>query len=369
MQNSAISNQKNKNRNTNIDFIRIIGMFAIIITHLINHGKPFIKFHKYKSEIILLNIFCMWHVSSFGIISGLVGSKTPKFYNLLYLWITVLFYTLLFYITFKKKTTNIFVNSFEKIFYPVIQNKYWYFSSYFGIYPFLSSINIGISSLTRINSQKCIYFMIGIFFIWNSYYNFDSFSLNKGYSPFSLLIFYTLGVYIEKYIFYIQIKKIYRIIISISCFIIFILISLSCFYINIKNSFPKLSERKKNFFRVGIISFPMIVQVFTLIIFIAQIKFNKVLSRIISIFAPLTFDIYLIHENPFIRNNYVKNSFKFLPNNLNLSYIHALIIKKGIVIFFFCFFISYIRNIIFRTLKIKELCIHFENIIIIINYF
>ena len=119
-------------------------MFAIIITHLINHGKAFIKFHKYRTEIILLNIFCMWHVSSFGIISGLVGSKTPKFYNLFYLWIIVLFYTLLFFIIFKQKNISIFRNSSEVIFYPVIQNKYWYFTSYFGIYPFLSFINVGV---------------------------------------------------------------------------------------------------------------------------------------------------------------------------------------------------------------------------------
>ena len=93
------SNSNNKRfRNPNIDFLRISGMIAIVIDHLLYHAGGFKKF-KYQ-ELQLLNIICMWHVCSFAIVSGLVGNKTHKFSNLLYLWILVVFYSFLFYIKF-----------------------------------------------------------------------------------------------------------------------------------------------------------------------------------------------------------------------------------------------------------------------------
>ena len=158
-----------KLRNPNIDFIRIIGMFSIIITHLLNHGGIAGKYRQYK-DIILLNIFCMWHVSSLGVISGLAGNKTHKFSNLLYLWILTLFYSLLFYIKYNKIKSIFNDNNLVIHIFPVILNRYWYFTAYFAIYPFLPFINEGISILPRNNVKKSLYFIIGIFIIWASLY-------------------------------------------------------------------------------------------------------------------------------------------------------------------------------------------------------
>ena len=54
-------------------------MLAIIIHHLIYHGKIINKHPKYKNQINLLIILCFWHVNSFGMISGLVGNNKHKF--------------------------------------------------------------------------------------------------------------------------------------------------------------------------------------------------------------------------------------------------------------------------------------------------
>ena len=83
-------NFNKKERNTGIDLIRMIAMYAIVIDHLIIHGKLIKKYKNYK-ELYLLLIFCFWHINSFAMISGIIGYKTYKYSNLIYLWICVFF--------------------------------------------------------------------------------------------------------------------------------------------------------------------------------------------------------------------------------------------------------------------------------------
>ena len=359
---NLLPKNNNKNlRNPNIDFLRINGMLAIIIHHLIYHGKIINKYPKYKNEINLLIILCFWHVNSFGIISGLVGNNKHKFSNLLHLWIVVEFYSILFYFIYNKYNDGKYTKNIFFILYPVIHRHYWYFTSYFGMYPFLRFINLGVLNIDKIEFKKSIYFMVGIFFLWSSFYE-DKFGQNSGYSPFSLLILYILGTYTMKY-FFIKVSKLYRRLISFISCIIFILSSILCYNININNSYSKYNNTKlKKIFRAGINSFPMIIQVISITMFISQIKFNKYLSRIITFIGPLTFDVYLIHENTYIRNIYIKTIFINTPKDFKLFNIFLLIYKKSFCIFFICAFMAYIRNIIFKFIRIKKLCDIFETI-------
>ena len=64
-----------KRRDPYIDCIRILGMYAIIIHHCLLHGKILQKYGRYK-QLSLMNTFCHWHVSSFALVSGIVGYKT-----------------------------------------------------------------------------------------------------------------------------------------------------------------------------------------------------------------------------------------------------------------------------------------------------
>jgi len=328
-------------------------MIAIIIDHLLYHAGGFKKF-KYK-ELQLLNILCMWHVCSFGIISGLVGNKNHKYSSLLHLWIVVTFYSFLFYIHFYSITNLLSDNNLTTNIFPVISANYWYFTPYFGVYPFLPFINESMTKLSVIQLKKGIYFMIGIFTIWAYIYR-DRFSQQNGHTPFSLLIFYIFGSYIGKNIFYKNNSLIKKIFICFLCFFLFIFISLICYNINNLNIKFKL----KNVFRIEVNSFPMVFQTFCITIFISQIKFHTLISKIISFIGPLTFDVYLIHENPHVRANYIRNALNGAKNNLNLFHTIIFIIKKAIFIFFICIFIAYIRNIIFKIFKIKNICIKFD---------
>ena len=144
--------------------------------------------------------------------------------------------------------------------------------------------------------------------------------MSQGYSSFSLLICYIFGAYRGKYLFYKkeQVFKVFsKILIYSLCLFIFISISLIPLAINI-NMFPEIIPKLKNLFSIRINSLPMIIQTFTIIIFIAQLNINKYISKVITFIGPLTFDVYLIHENPYIKNFRIRNYFIKYPDNLKL---------------------------------------------------
>ena len=89
----------------------------------------------------------------------------------------------------------------DKIFYPMVFNLYWYFTTYFGMYLFLPVINKGISQLSKYEFRLVIMSTLGIFVLWKDYKNMkpDIFRLNGGKSILWFLTFYLTGAYIGKY--------------------------------------------------------------------------------------------------------------------------------------------------------------------------
>ena len=81
-------------------------MYTIVLNHFLVFGNAFRKFSKYKEQLNLLHIFTDWHNNGFALISGIVGYRSNKYSNLLYLWLTVFFYSVgihLYIKIFKRK--------------------------------------------------------------------------------------------------------------------------------------------------------------------------------------------------------------------------------------------------------------------------
>ena len=109
-------------------------------------------------------------------------------------------------------------------------------------------------------------------------------------------------------------------------------------------------------------SFPRVLQTISLSLFILQIKYNKYIAKIISFIGPLTFGVYLIHDNNYIRNNIISSIFSKDPSNLPFISTLELVLIKVFKIFIICCFIDYIRHIIFTTCRIRKICIFLEKI-------
>ena len=354
-------------RNAGIDLVRTLSMLSIITTHILYHGQVMNKYKQYEDELSLLDILTCWNVNSFGLISGIVGFKTNKYSNILYLWFCVSFYSVsiryIFYIIRPLWVIN------SKLLYecfPVIFHKYWYFSKYFGMYLFLPVINKGIFFLNQKELKILTISMFCIFIIWKDTMNpkFDTFCMIKGNSVLWLLILYITGSYIGKY--RINYNGIHKLLFCLFCIFIFVSSSLLT-YIFTKNKITNINNfiliiLKKIFIR-RLNSFPMLLQSISITLLLMQINYSRYISKIISFIGPLTFGVYLIHENCFVRYRIVRIIFKKYSSNIPLKTVIKLIIMSVAKIFSLSIFIDYLRNLLFAILRLKKFLVFFDKII------
>ena len=88
-----------------------------------------------------------------------------------------------------------------KEYYPMIFVRYWYFTSYFGMYLLLPAINKGIAYLSKYEFNLIIISTLSFFSFWRDYKNHsdDVFFLSNGRSITWFLVLYYVGAYIGKY--------------------------------------------------------------------------------------------------------------------------------------------------------------------------
>ena len=356
---------KNKKiRNHGIDFIRILAMYGIIINHIIYKRKTILKFKKFK-QLKLLHILFFWHNNGFIFISGFIGYKTHRYSNLFYLWIWVCFYSVIIHLFYLKYKPQVIIN--DKFYYnlfPIIFRRYWFFTSYFGMYLFLPIINKGISYLNQIELKICFLSILVIFVFWHDIMNIkkDIFKTNKGFSLLWFLIFYITGAYFGKYkIKFSKIKKFYFLLIS---FLIYIL-ACNLYYsiYNYKTNVFNIDFKQKiiiilkNLLTENYDSNLKVIQSISIIFFLLQINYNKYLGKIISSIGTLTFGVYLIHDNNCIREDIINNLFNNENNNISLFSVYSLFMTKALLIFIICIIIDYLRNFLFNLIKIRNICI------------
>ena len=377
---NSIENKKDENipktikaRNPAVDLIRLICMYGIVINHILyGHAKGESKFYRYRSQLKILNIILFWHNDGFGLISGIVGYKTNKYSNLLYLWLYVFFYSVSIHFYFLKFIPNsIIKDSISVEYFPIVYKRYWYFTAYFGMYLFLPVINKGISILTKSELKLVSISFIGIVVFWRKIKNpkNDPFHTHGGYSVIWLLILYIIGGYIGKHrVDYTGAKKL---IYCLICLFIYYFTS-DLFYKSINNRFGNIN----GYYKRKIINLlnqiidedydsPVkVIQSISITLFLLQIKFNKYLSKIISFFGKFAFGIYLLHNNSLIEKYLMPKLFMNDPNNLNLNSTIILVLVKALKIFMICILIDFLRHLIFTILRIRKICILLEKIVI-----
>ena len=360
-----------KKRNPGIDLLRLICMFFVIMDHLFNRGKGLKKYYYHKKKLQIIEGSVFWHNDGFALISGIIGYKSNKYSNLFYLWFYVFFYSvsITFYIQ-KFKPYLINKDDLTQFYFPMIFSRYWYFTSYFGMYLLLPVINKGITILTKSELKLVVISIIGIFVFWRGYKNpnKDIFHLNGGFSVLWLLTLYITGAYIGKHrVDYTGIKKF---IFCLNCIFLFGF-SVYLYYIsNNMELYDRNGYYREKIFKLirqmvtkNYDSMIKVMESISIALFLLQIKYNKYISIIISFLARVAFGIYLIHVNPIIFTRVIPSIFNNEPNNLTLFSTIILFLGKASKIFFLCIFIDYIRLLLFNILRIRKICIVLEQLL------
>ena len=300
---NIINNKKieNKNeRNYGIDLLRIFSMIQVLILHLIDYSvgnkiKPTIK--KYNSTYCLESM-CTCCVNSFALISGVVGYKSYKFRNLIYLWFHIFFYLFILQISYSK-INNIALSNIKIInIFPILINRQWYFNSYFIMYLFVPFLNEGIKNLNKKTFRNIIIFYLFFFSLYdivsilNKTQPFNQ--LNSGYSALWLIILYIIGSYFGKYIINKSVNE-NNIFYSFKWILIFLFSTifnykLHLILINKKNKDFRLTIFKKYTNPV------VLFQSISLLLFFSKLKIKSIFfKKMISFFTPLVFGVLLFH--------------------------------------------------------------------------
>lgn len=192
-------------RNYGIDLLRIISMIFVICHHilmqggLINASEPCSPKYYWFS---FLNILAYCAVDCYALITGYVMcNKKFKLSNLLNLWITVIFWSVVVSCVFfviKPETRS--VSEMVSMFFPVLRGRYWFFTAYVVMYFMTPVLNHIINTLNR-NTYLfffgvcfIVFGLIPVFSLGN-----DVLGINNGLHFSLLIMMYLIGGYIKKY--------------------------------------------------------------------------------------------------------------------------------------------------------------------------
>ena len=181
-----------------------------------------------------------------------------------------------------------------------------------------------------------------------------AFNLNSGYSSLWFIVLYYTGGLIHKYDVF-KIFKNYK----------WLLIYIGCVLISwiIRYAFESLGLIETGF---HLHSFNCYLSPLYFIGSIALFCVFKIMNItksfaifIINFFTPVCFGVYLIHSNSALAPLFFEGKFTFLAQ-LNPNFMIIGIIIMGLGIFISCALIDWIRELIFRKLKIKSRFAKFE---------
>lgn len=301
-----------KNRDSNIELLRIIAMCLIIFHHMaLNTG--IVDGYTVNGNMI------------FGIIGGIGGkigvvifllitvyfsiNKNFSFKKVFILWLQIFCYSVGFMLVFRltgiEKWSKV---DTIKTFFPLAYNQYWFITVYLYILLLAPFINKFLNSLSKENYNKLLAILTIIFAVIPTIF-YSNGLIGSTQTPIGILLF--IYVYIRLYgIKFFENKKLRNIIlICLGYMIVFAIVLIG-----------KKLEQKNIFWSNLFAYYREMNSIFILIPSIALFYIFKEwklrCNKVINYFASISFAVYLFHENNFMRYRLWHNIFgmEFIKN-------------------------------------------------------
>ena len=184
--------------NAGVDLLRVLSMFMVVVLHVLGQGGVLAALTPGTPGWALgwtLESACYCAVDCFGLVSGYVAhSRYFSGRRCVLLWAQVAFYSagiaLLFKLFYPEST------SFRSILaacFPVMSQKYWYFTAYFTLIFFAPFLTILLENLSRAQVKQLLAAIVFLFCLLPLAAGRDLFYLRAGYSTLWLCILFLLG--------------------------------------------------------------------------------------------------------------------------------------------------------------------------------
>ncbi len=354
-----------KKRNYGIDLLRLVSMLMVVMLHCLSVGGVLDKAAPLtlRGEVMWgLEILCYCAVNCYALISGYVGycSSGQKWSSLISLSLQVVFWAValtatevvVLFVTNQPISISLLVSHL----FPSIK-AYWYFSAYFCLFFFLPFLNDVILHSSPMALRNAAIFSLLVFCGWTQLRDGVS-GIQNGYGFLWLALLYVVGGCIAKYNLF-EKWSIARCFLGyFLCCMITILwkvlvggVTLSVFG-TVKGSALLLSYTSPTIVFAAI----FLVVAFSKMNFESKEK----AKGMISLFAPMSFSVYLIHCHPFVAGS-AKNLLIWLLD-LPLIVSVPLVFLIAFFVFAACLALDWVRVVLFRVLQVKKMVAWIETI-------
>lgn len=335
-----------KQRDSNIELLRISAMLLIMIVHadfralnpptfIETIQEPYTTFGR-----LLVESFTIIGVNVFVLISGWYGIRMGK-EKLFALFFQILFFIFLCYFAFSIYSGHL-VSTNVSYFFMIGEWKYWFIKCYLILFFFSPVLN----SFAENASNRQFLIVLICFFVFQTIYGWigNLSWYHKGYSGISFFGLYLLARYLKLYPckFSLLEKK--------WDFIIYIIISLFITILSFYSFKFQFLSQKVTFYYQYDSPLVIISSIYFLLFFTKlNIKFNIVINWI----ASSCFAIYLLHSNSYFAP-YYDSFIKLLYNRYDGLVFIISVMLFIILVFFLSIFIDKVRIVFWN--KIRFIC-------------
>lgn len=287
---------KNNLRQSNFELLRIVSMFAILLSHILIHGFAGIENFSQSNNYIwhqFINSFLMIHVNLFLLISGFFGIKF-KWESLYKLLSKCFFYSVSIYVIWHLYNgTSITIHDFlGRASFIYKKNPWWFVYVYFQLFMISPILNIVIRVINKSQYIKILCLLLFLNCIIGGLLRSD---INpNGFTLQHFILMYFIGGYIRKFDLFIKVKS-KKLIVGYLCssLLVFLLALLPIhLWIGYVNPFVILGS---------------------VIVFVVFKRFSFQ-SRIINWFSASAFSVYLLHDEDTV----VRGLMSFIGNYIYL---------------------------------------------------
>lgn len=298
-----------------------------------------------------VDAFAFVCVNLFVLISGYCLAQTKfKISRLIRLWIETEIYSIICAVACKILGTDISLIQVIKAFMPFTTESYWFVTAYALLLCFAPFLNIAVNNMNQKQHRFLIVFVWIIFSIMPTFFVWERNLITTGMDYEWFVALYITASYIRKYGFKCNAQSALIGYVILSFVTGLARIPLGIVSHRIVGSYV-LSGL---FFRYNSITV-LAASVFLFWNLLNTDIKNKMIQKTISTFAPLTFAVYLIHDNEFVRNILWSTlPMRKLYDSGVIVYLLGLIIFVPLI-YFTCCAIEIIRVYIMRKLKFKNI--------------
>lgn len=327
-------------RQSNIELLRILAMFMILLGHAWYHyeqGLPEYPFKEFAYRVI--NPLLYMHVDIFVLITGYFGlrCRISTIYKFYFICLFYVFFSLIFSLVFPEFGSF----HYKALLFPLTRTDWWFITVYLMLLlvsPILNAV------INRCNSRKKWWYLMGISFVFNFYFSWfhkiDS-VYAMGYDLYNFSCLYILGRYVSIKGISFSVKKLV-VIFAFLCIAKIVLSELSL-----------LSEPIERLMKVHTYHNPLnVFSALVVLCLFLQWKrgwYNKWVNYI----ASSTLSVYLITDNQYVRGGVkqlTRHIFNSMPDKcLYLPFYMVILIG----IFLLCITIDKIRIMLMSPLVDK----------------